>query len=141
MNPYISIISPVYNAEKIIELLVNRITENVEKISSNFEIILIEDDGPDNSWDVIENISKNNKKVIGIKLSRNFGQHYAITAGLDHAKGDWIIVMDCDLQDKPEEIEKLYNKAIEGFDIVLARRHQRNDNFLKKPFQNYFMVF
>ncbi|PIV93347.1 MAG: glycosyltransferase [Flavobacteriaceae bacterium CG17_big_fil_post_rev_8_21_14_2_50_33_15] len=137
-KPHISIISPVYNAENIIEILVNRITENVEKISSDFEIILVEDDGPDNSWNVIENIAKINKKVIGIKLSRNFGQHYAITAGLDHAKGEWIIVMDCDLQDKPEEIKSLYDKAQEGYDIVLARRFNRNDNFLKKSFSKLF---
>ena len=136
--PHISIISPVYNAENIIEILVNRITENVEKITNDFEIILVEDDGPDNSWEVIEALAKKNEKIVGIKLSRNFGQHYAITAGLDSAKGEWIIVMDCDLQDKPEEIISLYNKAQEGYDIVLARRHNRNDNFIKKTFSKLF---
>jgi len=136
--PHISIISPVYNAENIIEILVNRITENVEKITNDFEIILVEDDGPDNSWNVIENLAKKNEKIVGIKLSRNFGQHYAITAGLDSAKGEWIIVMDCDLQDKPEEIISLYNKAQEGYEIVLARRHNRNDNFIKKMFSKLF---
>ena len=136
--PHISIISPVYNAENIIEILVNRITENVEKITNDFEIILVEDDGPDNSWEVIEASAKKNEKIVGIKLSRNFGQHYAITAGLDSAKGEWIIVMDCDLQDKPEEIISLYNKAQEGYDIVLARRHNRNDNFIKKTFSKLF---
>ena len=137
-NPHISIISPVYNAENIIEVLVNRITENVEKITNDFEIILVEDDGPDNSWEVIETLAKKNEKIVGIKLSRNFGQHYAITAGLDSAKGEWIIVMDCDLQDKPEEIISLYNKAQEGYEIVLARRHNRNDNFIKKTFSKLF---
>ncbi|RKS50601.1 dolichol-phosphate mannosyltransferase [Gillisia mitskevichiae] len=136
--PYLSIVSPVYNAEKIIPALVERIESSIQKITSDYEIILVEDCGPDNSWEVIENITNTNPKIIGIKLSRNFGQHYAITAGLDHAKGDWVVVMDCDLQDQPEEIEKLYKKAQEGFDIVLGRRFDRKDRFFKKFFSKMF---
>jgi glycosyltransferase involved in cell wall biosynthesis len=136
--PHISIISPVYSAEKILDELVRRIVSSVEPITTDFEIILVEDCGPDRSWEVIERISSENSKVKGIKLSRNFGQHYAITAGLDHAKGDWIVVMDCDLQDQPEEIAKLYDKAKEGFDIVLARRQDRQDGLLKRLFSKYF---
>ena len=136
--PHLSIVSPVYNAEKIIPVLVERIEKSIEKITSDYEIILVEDCGPDNSWEVIENIANTNPKIIGIKLSRNFGQHYAITAGLDQAKGDWVVVMDCDLQDQPEEIEKLYNKAQQGFDIVLARRFDRKDHFFKKLFSKIF---
>ncbi len=136
--PQISIVSPVYRAEKILDELVRRIISSVEQITTDFEIILVEDCGPDHSWEVIERISSVNPKVKGIKLSRNFGQHYAITAGLDHAKGDWIVVMDCDLQDQPEEIAKLYTKAEEGFDIVLARRQDRQDGFMKRLFSKYF---
>lgn len=128
----------MYQSEKIINALVERIEANVQKISNDYEIILVEDGGSDKSWEVIEKIAKINKNVFGIKLSRNFGQHYAITAGLEHVKGDWIIVMDCDLQDKPEEIEKLYRKAEEGYDIVLARRSKRKDTFLKKLFSTVF---
>lgn len=136
--PHLSIVSPVYNAEKIIPDLVERIESSIQDITDEYEIILVEDGGPDNSWGVIEDIVKSNPNVVGIKLSRNFGQHYAITAGLDHASGDWIVVMDCDLQDQPEEIEKLYNKAQEGFDIVLARRFDRKDRFFKKLFSKIF---
>jgi dolichol-phosphate mannosyltransferase len=136
--PHLSIVSPVYNAERIIPLLVERIESSIHKITADYEIILVEDCGPDNSWGVIENIAKINPKIIGIKLSRNFGQHYAITAGLDQAKGDWVVVMDCDLQDQPEEIEKLYKKAQEGFDIVLGRRFDRKDRFFKKFFSKMF---
>ena len=128
----ISIVSPVYKAEKIIPELVRRIKESVSKITSHYEIILVEDCGADNSWQVIKEQSRLNKEIRGIKLSRNFGQHYAITAGLDIAKGEWVVVMDCDLQDQPEEIYKLYTKALEGFDTVLARRADRRDGFLKK---------
>jgi len=136
--PHLSVVSPVYNAEKIIPALVERIESSIQKITVDYEIILVEDCGPDNSWEVIENIAKTNRKIIGIKLSRNFGQHYAITAGLDQAKGDWVVVMDCDLQDQPEEIEKLYKKAQEGFDIVLGRRFDRKDRFFKKFFSKMF---
>ncbi|MDX1760854.1 MAG: glycosyltransferase family 2 protein [Christiangramia sp.] len=130
--PHISIVSPVYKAEKIIPILVERIARSVEKITSDYEIILVEDASPDGSWEAIEKVVEQTQSVTGIKLSRNFGQHYAITAGLDHAHGEWVIVMDCDLQDEPEEFENLYNKAIEGYDIVLARRHERKDHFLKR---------
>ena len=136
--PFISIVSPVYKAEKIVQELVDRIEKSVSIITDDFEIILVEDGGPDKSWEVIEEISSHNKHVKGIKLSRNFGQHYAITAGLDYANGDWVVVIDCDLQDKPEEIPNLYYKAIEGFDIVIARRHERKDSFRKKMFSILF---
>ncbi|MFZ6665285.1 glycosyltransferase family 2 protein [Peijinzhouia sedimentorum] len=126
----ISIISPVYGAQGMIDELVNRISKAVIDISEDFEIILVEDNSPDNSWLEMERISNQNSKVKSIKLSKNFGQHYAITAGLDVAQGDWIVVMDCDLQDKPEEIPNLLEKALNGFDIVLARRIDRQDNFL-----------
>lgn len=128
----ISIVSPVYKAEKIIPELVRRIKESVSKITPQYEIILVDDCGPDNSWQVIKELHKLHAEIRGIKLSRNFGQHYAITAGLAAAKGEWIVVMDCDLQDQPEEIDKLYTKALEGFDTVLARRAARRDGALKK---------
>lgn len=136
--PHISVVSPVYRAEHILPELISRIEASLKKITSDFEIILVEDCGPDDSWKVIEELSLNKPYIKGIKLSRNFGQHYAITCGLDHAKGDWVVVMDCDLQDQPEEIEKMYNKAKEGYDVVLAKRKQRNDRYFKKLFSKLF---
>jgi len=136
--PFISIVSPVYKAEEILPELVRRIKTSVEPITQNFEIILVEDCGPDDSWSVIQSLSEQEPRVKGFKLSRNYGQHYAITCGLDQATGDWIVVMDCDLQDQPEEIKKLYDKALEGYDVVLARRVERQDNFLKKLFSKLF---
>ena len=116
----------------MIQKLVNRLNLVLPKITDNYEIILVEDGSPDNSWNTIEEICKNDSNVKGIKLSRNFGQHYAITCGLNTAKGDWIVVMDSDLQDMPEEIPNLYNKALEGYDIVFAQRENRQDTFLKR---------
>ncbi len=127
-----SIISPIFRAENTVVELISRITNTVSQITDDFEIILIDDFSPDKSWDTIQQVASDNEHVIGIKLSRNFGQHYAITAGLDHATGDWVVVMDCDLQDQPEEIIPLYNKAMEGFDIVQASRTERQDSFSKR---------
>jgi polyisoprenyl-phosphate glycosyltransferase len=137
-NPFISVVSPVYRAEGMVAELVRRITANVETITPHFEIILVEDGSPDKSWEEIAEQSSINHRVKGIKLSRNFGQHYAITAGLDFAKGEWVIVMDCDLQDRPEEIPALFAKATTGFDIVLARRKQRKDGYFKKMSSRFF---
>ncbi len=128
----ISIISPVYLAQSIINELVDRLHKSVSTITNNYEIILVEDGSPDKSWEQIELLCLNDDKIKAIKLSRNFGQHYAITAGLTSATGEWVVVMDCDLQDRPEEIPKLLNKALEGYDIVYAQRELRQDSIIKK---------
>jgi polyisoprenyl-phosphate glycosyltransferase len=137
-NILISVVSPVYRAEKILSLLASQVREELKKVTEDFEIILVEDGSPDNSWEAITVEAQKDRRIKGIKLSKNFGQHYAITAGLDHAKGKWIVVMDCDLQDKPTEIRRLYDKALEGYDIVLARRRSRKDNFLKRFYSKAF---
>ena len=131
-NIQISIVSPVYRAEKMVHMLVERIVQSVTTITDRYEIILVNDASPDASWQMIEHECAQNKQVKGVNLSRNFGQHYAITAGLSFAKGEWVVVMDCDLQDRPEEIPALYQKALEGYDIVYARRVDRQDKGLKK---------
>ena len=132
MKINLSVVIPVYKAEKIVDTLIERLTKSLDSITSDYEIILVEDGSPDLSWNKIEEQCLINTKIKGIKLSRNFGQHHAITAGLDHTKGEWIVVMDCDLQDRPEEIPNLYHKAQEGFDIVFARRVNRKDSYNKK---------
>lgn len=134
----LSIVSPVYRAEKMVHMLVERIVKSVTTITEDFEIILVNDASPDASWSVIEHECAQDKRVKGINLSRNFGQHYAITAGLHYAKGEWVVVMDCDLQDRPEEIPALYQKALEGYDIVYARRVDRQDKGLKKLSSSMF---
>ena len=131
-KPYISIVSPVYRGEKMVAELVRRNVESVSSITDDYEIILVNDASPDNSWAEIVKQCESNPKVKGINLSRNFGQHYAITAGLHYATGEWVVVMDCDLQDRPEEIPNLYNKSKEGYDIVYARRAVRKDGVVKK---------
>lgn len=131
-NIKISIVSPVYRAEKMVQMLVERIVHSVTTITEDYEIILVNDASPDASWQMIEQECANDKRVKGINLSRNFGQHYAITAGLSYAQGEWVVVMDCDLQDRPEEIPALYQKAMEGYDSVFAQRVHREDKWHKR---------
>ncbi len=136
--PVISIVSPVYRGEKMIHELVCRIQKNVSGFTEDYEIILVNDASPDNSWQAILQECSIDHRIKGINLSRNFGQHRAILSGLQYAKGDWVIVMDCDLQDKPEEISTLYKKALEGYDVVFAQRVERKDNLLKRMSSTIF---
>ena len=137
----ISIVSPVYKAHLILPELIERLIKTLDSIGESYEIILIDDGCPWNSWAVIQQSCKENSNIKGIKLSRNFGQHHAITAGLDYCSGNWIVVMDCDLQDQPEEIVNLYNTAITGYDIVYARRKNRTDGIFKKTTSYLFNKF
>jgi len=123
---------PVYGCKACLDELYRRLVAALEAITPEFEIILVNDACPQNSWEVIKRLALADARVKGVDLSRNFGQIRAITAGLDLARGDWLVVMDCDLQDRPEEISKLYHKAQEGYDVVFARRAVRQDGAIKK---------
>lgn len=127
----ISVVIPMYGCKAAIRELHQRLVKTLEQITEDFEIIMVNDACPQNSWEVIEEICKEDRRVKGIEMARNFGQIKAITAGLDYSTGDWVVVMDCDLQDRPEEILNLYNKAQEGYDVVFARRANRKDSPLK----------
>ena len=122
----LSIISPVYNAEKIVKELIKRITREVEEITTDYEIILVEDGSPDESWSVIEELCLINSKLKGIRLSRNFGQHIAILAALEATAGDYVVVMDCDLQDNPKYIKDLIDQVNSGVEIVYTIKQNRN---------------
>lgn len=134
----VSVVSPVYHAEALIEKLVSQLREVLGNVTSNYEILLVEDGGSDSSWEVIKDLCAKYPEVVGIKLSRNFGQHHAIAAGLSRAKGGWIVVMDCDLQDQPSEIPKLLDKAKKGYDVVFARRATRHDRWFKRMTSKLF---
>lgn len=142
---FISVVSPVYKSEKIVDELVKRLSESLSKITENYEIILVEDGGCDRSWLKIEENCRRDKRVKGIKLSRNFGQHYAITAGLSRASGDIIVIMDCDLQDDPDHINKLLDEFGKGYDVVFTRRIGRKHSFFKmitaKIYNSLFKMF
>lgn len=128
----ISVVSPIYGCKGSLVELYERVRDSVSKISDDYEIIFVNDASPDGAWEVIKELVKIDDRVKGINLTRNFGQHKAIAAGIDYAKGDWIVVLDCDLQDNPEDIIKLYNKAQEGYDAVFGQRVERKDSRKKR---------
>ena len=122
---HLSVVIPVYNESSLIDELVKRVKINVKFITEDFEIILVDDGSQDNTWNSIGNEAKSENRIKGIKFSKNFGHHYAITAGLHNSIGEWVVVMDGDLQDRPEAIPDLYKKAQEGFDVVFVSRKNR----------------
>lgn len=128
----LSAVIPVYQAEQVLPELLVRLTSALDAIDPAHEIILVDDRSQDRSWEIILELLPRYPRLTAIRLSRNFGQHHAITAGLDLARGHWTVLMDCDLQDPPEAIAALYAKAQTGFDIVLARRVGRQDPWTKR---------
>ncbi|HEU0316945.1 MAG TPA: glycosyltransferase family 2 protein, partial [Solirubrobacteraceae bacterium] len=123
--PEISVVVPTYACATCLHALHERLTATLTGMAVEYELIFVEDRGVDGSWDVLAQLAAGDPRLRAFRLSRNFGQHMAITAGLAQARGAWTVVMDCDLQDPPEEIPRLYAKAREGHDIVFARRIER----------------
>ncbi len=135
----ISVVSPVFCGEDCVAELVRRTLTVLSELSDRFELILVDDGSPDASWTVIQEAHKRDPHhVRGLRLSRNFGQHNAIAAGLLASRGEWVVVMDCDLQDQPEEIAKLYHHAKSGFDVVHGRRKDRQDSAMKRGLSRLF---
>jgi glycosyltransferase involved in cell wall biosynthesis len=128
----LSVVVPVYGCEGCLKPLYERVTAAVREITDEYELVFVDDRSPDNSWDVLQGLAREDPSVRIVRLSRNFGQHPAITAGLARAKGEWVVVMDCDLEDPPEEIPKLFAKASEGYDAVLCRRAYRRQSLSRR---------
>lgn len=131
-TPLISVVSPVYCCDGCLRDLCARLSATLTPITENFEIVLVNDASPDGSWNTMRELCAGDPRIKAVALSRNFGQHYAIAAGLEQVSGEWVVVMDCDLQDRPEEIAALYAKAREGHDVVFAEREVRQDGWLKR---------
>ena len=121
----LSVVVPVYGCRDCLTPLHQRLVAAIDPITSSYEIVFVDDRSPDGAWTVLEDLAAGDPRVKAIRLSRNFGQHAAITAGLAAGNGAWTVVMDCDLQDPPEAIPRLFERAEQGFDLVLAKRKQR----------------
>jgi polyisoprenyl-phosphate glycosyltransferase len=140
--PLLSIATPVYRTESLVGTLVERIRAAARTVTEDFEVLLVEDGSPDNSWAAIVRECDRDPRIRGVRLSRNFGQHPAITAALEHARGDFVVIMDCDLQDDPDYIPSLYDKCREGFDVVFARRRVRRFGWWKNVTARiYYTIF
>jgi polyisoprenyl-phosphate glycosyltransferase len=131
-QPELSVVVPVYGCRPCLEALHSRVSAAVAEIADDWELILVDDRAEDGAWEVIQDLARTDRHVKGLRLSRNFGQHAAITAGLAHASGRWAVVMDCDLQDPPEEIPRLYAKAKEGYDVVFGRRKRKRASLVRR---------
>ena len=133
-----SLVIPVFNSEKSLTELYNRLTDVLQKITLDYEIILVDDDSGDNSWQVLKNLREKDKRVKIIQNIRNYGQHFTLLCGFRHSKGEYIITMDDDLQHPPEEITKLINeiKKDDYYDIVVGYPIKKRQNFIKKFLSN-----
>jgi dolichol-phosphate mannosyltransferase len=128
----ISIVIPIYNEDEILHTLFNRLIEASPSWEEEFEVILVDDGSTDKSLSIIKDFTEEDSRFKAVELSRNFGHQPAISAGMEVAKGDAIIIMDGDLQDPPEELHRFLDKWREGYDIVYAIRKNRKEHFLKR---------
>ena len=128
----ISVVIPVYNCAGCLRALHKRLTATLTALTSDYEIVLVDDRSRDGAWKILTELARADPHLRVVRLSRNFGQHAAITAGLTRSRGAWTVVMDCDLQEPPEEIARLYAKAQEGYDIVRATREGRRHSAFRR---------
>ena len=134
----ISVVIPIYGCREAVPELHRRLVTVLESLNKSFEIIMVDDHCPQDSWTEIEMLCQKDTRVVGVKLSRNFGQMRAITAGLQKSVGDLVVVMDCDLQDRPEFLPQFLEKIDEGYDIVYSKRKERKDSFIVKALSRSF---
>ena len=128
----ISVVIPVYNCAGCLPALHERLTATLAALTADYEIVLVDDRSRDGAWEILTELARADPHLRVVRLSRNFGQHAAITAGLTRSRGAWTVVMDCDLQEPPEEITRLYAKAHEGYDIVRATREGRRHSAFRR---------
>ena len=132
-NLHLSVLIPVFNDQEVLNELNTRLQKVIPSLCNSYEILLVDDGSKDNSWTKIEELKLINPNVIGIKLMRNFGQQNAIAAGLDYVSGDVVVIMDSDLQDKPEDIHMLIDALIKNdASMAIAKWKTRKDSFFKK---------
>ncbi|MGY2398113.1 glycosyltransferase family 2 protein [Pseudomonas sp. SDO5271_S396] len=124
-KPAISIVVPVYRSERTLRELYLRIVKVMEILGASFELIFVEDSGGDGSWDIIREMAAGDRRVRGINFSRNFGQHAATICGFSASRGDWVITLDDDLEQAPEDIPALYERALQGADLVYGVYSER----------------
>lgn len=134
----LAVVIPVYQAEPMLGELYKELLPVLSSITPDFQILLVDDGSTDRSWDEVERLAAADQRVHGLRLIRNFGEHVAITAGLDRVDADHVVIMACDLQDDPAAIPALLAAAGEGADLVLVRRMKRRDAFVKRLLARLF---
>jgi glycosyltransferase involved in cell wall biosynthesis len=138
--PELSVVVPVYGCAGCLRDLHARLGPAIERATASYELIFVDDGSDDGSWELISELSRADPRVHGYRLSRNYGQHAAITAGLQKSSGGRVVVMDCDLQDPPEDIPRLYAKASEGYDIVFGRRRSKPTSWHRRALASLYFA-
>lgn len=119
----IAVVIPYYRAENLVVPLISRLRDALSSMGMDWSVVLVDDGSPDDGWKHINAAARSDPRFVGLRLSRNFGQHAAITAGMEHVRADWYVVMDCDLQDRPEDIPRLYEETRSGdVEMIVAER-------------------
>ncbi|MDH4063819.1 MAG: glycosyltransferase family 2 protein [Acidobacteriota bacterium] len=134
----LAIVVPVYQAEATLGELVAELVPRLEAISKDYDVWLVDDGSTDTSWTAIQKAAGADSRIHGLRLIRNFGEHIAISAGLDRVNADYVVIMACDLQDDPAAIPSLIEAADRGADLVLVRRLKRQDGWLKRLLARLF---
>jgi dolichol-phosphate mannosyltransferase len=137
--PFFSVVVPVYNEEGNLAELYRRLVATLEGTGRSFEIVFVDDGSRDGSYATIERLFQTDWRVRALRFSRNFGHHLAITAGLDAARGEAVVLMDSDLEDRPEVIPALFAKLEEGYDVVYGVRQGRTHSLFKRVTSKLFM--
>lgn len=135
-----SVVIPVFNEEENLHELYRRLTAVMETLGGSYEIVLVDDGSRDRSFAMMKALHEEDPRVRVLNLSRNFGHHLALTAGIDFAQGDAVILMDADLQDQPEEIPKLMKKFNSGYDVVYGIRKERKEGLVRRVASYVFKV-
>jgi dolichol-phosphate mannosyltransferase len=128
----VSVVVPVYGCGSCLHVLHERLKAALGSSTTSHELVFVDDRSPDDAWPQLRRLAARDPAVRAYRLSRNFGQHAAITAGLAQARGQWVVVMDCDLQDPPEEIPRLLARAKDGFDVVFALRKEKKHSLFRR---------
>jgi glycosyltransferase involved in cell wall biosynthesis len=128
----LSVVIPVYGCAGCLDALYGRLTDSLSTITDRYELVLVDDRSVDDGWSVLQRLARSDARVRALRLSRNFGQDAAITAGLSEARGRWVAVMDCDLQEAPEDIPRLWTAAQQGYDVVRTIRREWRHAPLKR---------
>jgi polyisoprenyl-phosphate glycosyltransferase len=128
----LSVVVPVYDCRDCLRALHQRLRHTIEPLTESYELVFVDDRSRDGSWEVLLELAGVDPRVRLLRLTRNFGQHMAITAGLAETSGRWVVVTDCDLEDPPEQIQMLYAKAQRGYDFVLSRRKRRRQSLFRR---------
>jgi dolichol-phosphate mannosyltransferase len=138
-KPILSVVAPVYNEEETLPEFCRRLYKTMAETGKSWEVVFVNDGSKDRSSQIIESYPSGNGQIQIMEFSRNFGHQAAVTAGIDHAKGSAIIILDSDLQDPPEIIPKMIKRWEEGIDIIYAVRKKRKESWLKKL--SYYLFY